>query len=483
VPRPRLFLFLVLFATRSVAHPIHLPATALEADAAVLYDALRALHPGIYRYSSADEFNARYAALRHQFRHGASLERAFLSFARFAAAIRCGHTWTNPLNQPPEVAAALLDRADRLPLHFTVVGRRFLVTAATDGSQVHRFDEIVTIDGIGVEAVTTRLWPYLRADGASDGKRLAQIGHDAGQSAFDIYYSPIAPPIRGTRVLGLRPPGAKGIRLESVALLTETAREDSLRRQGAAQSEDWSYRIDGVSAVVTMPTWAFWNRHFDWRSWLDRCFTDLRAHAVTALIIDLRRNEGGDGAIGDEMLRRLSASAHSYASHYPRLIYDIVPDRLRAYLSTWDRSFYDQRPRIEPLGAADYTLIDREPETVEIRPAREPFTGRVIVLVGPTDSSATFEFARIVKETGLAILVGQATGGNLRGINGGDMFFLKLPHTGISIDVPVIGWMARTPQPDAPVAPDALVTPDLDATARGEDPDLAEARRLISLSK
>jgi hypothetical protein len=232
-----------------------------------------------------------------------------------------------------------------------------------------------------------------------------------------------------------------------------------------------------------MPTWAFWNRHFDWRSWLDRCFTDLRAHAVTALIIDLRRNEGGDGAIGDEMLRRLSASAHSYASHYPRLIYDIVPDRLRAYLSTWDRSFYDQRPRIEPLGAADYTLIDREPETVEIRPAREPFTGRVIVLVGPTDSSATFEFARIVKETGLAILVGQATGGNLRGINGGDMFFLKLPHTGISIDVPVIGWMARTPQPDAPVAPDALVTPDLDATARGEDPDLAEARRLISLSK
>ncbi|MCS3810253.1 hypothetical protein FHY19_003321 [Xanthomonas arboricola] len=62
-------------------------------------------------------------------------------------------------------------------------------------------------------------------------------------------------------------------------------------------------------------------------------------------------------------------------------------------------------------------------------------SGRVFVLTSADNSSATFEFARQLQRNGLATLVGQPTGGNLRGINGGAFFFLHLPNSHIEVDL------------------------------------------------
>ncbi|MBS0378693.1 MAG: hypothetical protein JSS29_09420 [Proteobacteria bacterium] len=156
-------------------------AAQLREDAYVSYDALRTLHPGLDRYLSDEDFDRRYQQLRREYAQGADLATAYLSMARFLASIRCGHTWLNPLNQTDRVADALLKRPDRLPLHFSVVDRRFLVTRAMDASGVRPGTEILALDGVPSARIIERLWPYLRADGASDGKRLAQIGNEGVQ--------------------------------------------------------------------------------------------------------------------------------------------------------------------------------------------------------------------------------------------------------------------------------------------------------------
>lgn len=454
-------------------------AADLREDAYVSYDALRTLHPGLDRYLSDEDFDRNYQELRREYARGADLPGAYLAMARFLASIRCGHTWLNPLNQTDPVAEALLNRPDRLPLHFSVVGRRFLVTRAMDGSGVRRGTEILALDGVPSARIIERLWPYLRADGASDGKRLAQIGNEGGASAFDEYYGLIAPPHSSVRMALLRAPDGE-VRRARIGLITEAARERALALQPGAPTRAWDYRREGDVAVITMPTWAFWNQRFDWQAWLDKAFVDMSAQHVDFLVIDLRDNEGGDGAIGEALARRLVQTPSRYTSHLPHLVYDVVPQRLRAVLSTWDRSFYDQRPRVEALGPRDFTLREREPEEVELAPAAGGFRGKTYVLIGPNDSSATYEFARVVHDARLATLLGQPTGGNLRGINGGNMFFLRLPRTGITVDLPVIAWKARTPQPDSPVMPDVRVAPDFAARARGEDPEMRAAFALIA---
>jgi hypothetical protein len=97
-------------------------------------------------------------------------------------------------------------------------------------------------------------------------------------------------------------------------------------------------------------------------------------------------------------------------------------------------------------------------------------------LVSAVKSSATFEFASAVRRAGAGKLVGQPTGGNLRGINGGAFFFLNLPNSRLEIDLPLIGQFPVEPQPDAGLQPDIRVRPSVAAIAAGHDGELEAVR-------
>ncbi len=110
-----------------------------------------------------------------------------------------------------------------------------------------------------------------------------------------------------------------------------------------------------------------------------------------------------------------------------------------------------------------------------VKAAARPFRGRTFVLVDATNSSATFEFAQAAQQYRLATLVGQPTGGNRRGINGGAFFFLRLPNSGIEVDLPLIGFYPAGERPDAGIVPDVLVEPRADDVALGVDTELRAA--------
>ena len=86
-----------------------------------------------------------------------------------------------------------------------------------------------------------------------------------------------------------------------------------------------------------------------------------------------------------------------------------------------------------------------------------------------SNSSATFQFGQTIREYRLGTIVGQTSGGNRRGINGGAFFFLRLPGSGLEVDLPLIATFPRTPQPDAGIEPDIAVRPSAAAVARGRD--------------
>lgn len=137
-----------------------------------------------------------------------------------------------------------------------------------------------------------------------------------------------------------------------------------------------------------------------------------------------------------------------------------IPDRLAPYLKTWDRSFKDWgASAIGPDAAGFYTLTrpGDASDTDIIQPKGRRFASRVTVLVGPKNASATFGFAGLMQRQRLGTLVGEQTGGNRRGINGGAFFFVGLPASGVEVDLPLIAYWPETPQPDAGIMPDITV--------------------------
>ena len=147
-----------------------------------------------------------------------------------------------------------------------------------------------------------------------------------------------------------------------------------------------------------------------------------------------------------------------------------TPADLNPYLDTWNRSFRKIGVDAQDVGGGFLQLPGKTEET-DFTPAKSPrLTVPVAALISPVCSSATFSFARRAKESGLVRLFGETSGGNLRGINGGAYFFVRLPEAGIEFDLPLIGYYPSAPMPDAGVDPDVFVPRTIADIAAGRDP-------------
>ena len=163
----------------------------------------------------------------------------------------------------------------------------------------------------------------------------------------------------------------------------------------------------------------------------------------------------------------LQADAAILRRAYQELHPGLYRYNTRAEMDTWDKSFRDWGSSAIDLAepwptaptAVPYLRLNRyDDETDDIvKPAGKRFRGKVFVLIDASNSSATFQFALNIQNHHLGILVGQTTGGSQQGINGGAFFFLRLPPSGIEMDLPLIGTFPSLPAPDAGITPNIVV--------------------------
>jgi len=471
--RPLLY---ILFLLPALAAADTLTAKQAAQDADILIKSLRALHPALDKYRADAEVEASFVHFKERAGQARSPAAMYLAATELAASIRCGHTWTNVLNQQGAIKRQLLEASDKLPLTMTLVERRWRILA-TAVPGIAAGDELLSIDGKDSAQVIASMLPYLRADGASDGKRLRQLGHDRPDySMMDIVWPLLSPPEAGVYQLTVRS-GDGAVRRVAASATTLAAREAILRQQGAQPRLDaWRLRIDGAQAVMTLPTFALYRASFDWRAFFADSFATLRRQHVQRLLIDIRDNEGGDGAIGMELLSYLVKAPLTTVSDQSVTMYERVPYALARYLDTWDFGFFDRTGQVDRIAsgpqAGRWRFRPNALKTHTIVPRADRFTGRSFLLVGPENSSATFSLAQLAQQTGAATLVGQPTGGNLRGLNGGQLAWVTLPNSGVAVDIPLLATSYGAATPDAGITPDILVRRSFNGQVENRDEEM-----------
>lgn len=465
----------------------HLKGPDLVADVDLLEKAYVALHPGLYRYSTAAQTAQRFDALRETLRPGASLPEAYLAFSRFAATVRCGHTYANFYNQSPALQKALFEQGHgRLPFHFRWLDGRMVVTRnGSEDASLIPGTEVLAVNDVPAHAILEQLLPLARADGANEGKRVAQLevrGYDKFE-AFDVFLPLVFPQFGDRLRLRVTSPGeriAREITVSGLTVQQRTAMRFSQIPEPDAQA--WTLEFPRTDvALLRMPSWALYESKWDWRAFLDDVFTRLVKDDIKTLVIDLRGNEGGL-SVGDELAAHLVQRPSPRVGYRQLVRYRSVPGELRPYLKTWDASFKDWGDYAQAHDDRYFVLTrwSKPDGTDSIQPRMPTYQGKVYVLIGAANSSATFEFAEQVKASGLATLVGQTTGGNRRGINGGAFFFLTLPNSGVELDVPLVGQFPITAQPDAGIEPDLSVNITPEDVASGRDTELEAVLALKS---
>jgi hypothetical protein len=455
-------------------------SAALAADLPILQQAYERLHPGLYRYQTPDEFRSRIVGLAEALKGSTDLPSQYLALSRLAASVRCGHSYANFFNQTKAVSAQLFEGRDKLPFLFVWIDGRMIVTDNPLGvGDLRPGCEILTIDEVPVGEIQAKLLPYIRADGANDAKRrkLLDVQGDEKFETFDVFFSLL---YRRTdprfRLSVRRQPDAA----QSDSLIVEAidlAQRRALKANSADDETPDYWRLDFPRqniARIVMPGWALYGAKWDWQARIDEMFSTIQARQARGLVIDLRDNEGGLDC-GNELIARLIGSELPLFADYERRVrFRSAPEDLRPYLDTWDRSFDHLGEDATDLGDGFYRLAN-EGELRAIQPKGPRFAGKVAVLCGPQNSSATFSFLDLMQKRRLGRLYGQPTGGNQRGINGGAFYFLRLPASGLEVDLPLIGTFPKTPRPDAGLTPDVEIAPTVEDIASSHDPVLARA--------
>ncbi len=458
-----------------------------QRDLGILKRALTELHPGLTRYTTLAQIEADFAAANAVVAAGSSRAQMVLLASQLSASLHCGHTWVSPYNQRQDVVDGVFNRADKLPLTLRWVEGRVLVTgSAADG--VAAGSELLAIDGRPVAAIRDALLPLLRADGRHAGaqlKRLSQLDSGPNGGAMDrlfpLLFAPLHAPQPGptgaryTLTLRDHDHDDSGPRVISVPAMTTADRDKTLPAAGTA----WTFKVDGDTGILTLPTFAFWRSEFQPAAFLQQTFAALRG--VPFLVIDQRRNEGGDDAIGRALLSHLLRTPLQLAASRVESAYERVPYALARYLDTWDFGFFDRTGKVTRGPGRNWLLPDRPGARIEPQAAPPaPYAGRTVVLIGPQNSSAGFLLARDIRRSGVATLLGQPTGGNLRGLNGGQLCWINLPASGVGVDIPLVAAFTEGLPPDAGVLPDVAIAPRWADAQAGVDTEMQAARKLVA---
>lgn len=474
----------------NVAEPIEvdrlpiLGESALQEDFQLAKNALLSLHPGLYRYNTPQQIDSLFSVYEARFQKPMTYREAYLAYSEMLAAIRCGHTYANFVNQSGFIQEVVFNQADKLPFLFRIIDGRMIITQNLSGNPIlNNYPEILSINGIETEDILKELIRFVKADGANDSKRLADLNlFGIGPfESFDVYFPLRFPPADGVYNLKIQMSEnglTEEVKSETITRQERTEKLLQLSFDAHTKADDlWKLEFwDDGTAFLQLGTFDVFQLGFEWEDFLKDSFNQIRKRKVDNLVIDIRWNEGGQDEILLYLGRMLTKEPVSAPKRKEFVAYEKVPDELKPYLSTWKQEVFDFTGKVKKEENGLYRLINTD--NLQVEPMSKGFKGNVYLLVNEANSSATFYFAELAKSSKLATLVGTTTGGSQKGLNGGTMFFFRLPNSKIEFDIPIIGTYSLD-KPDTGISPDIEVRETVESLRAGIDPVIVKVKELI----
>jgi hypothetical protein len=477
-----------LFSTES--EPRILTPEGLLKDFQVLKGVLLNYHPGLYRFQDSLAVERSFANLEQQLKKELSLSEAYLIFSRFTASIKCGHTFCSFYNQSGQTKDSLFNRNDKVPFTFSLFDKRmFIEKNVSETDSLFEDTEILAINNIPVSAIVDTLIQYIKGDGSNNLKRLNDLNLSGSGKfeAFDIFYPLLFPPVRNRYSLKTKQPGKPDVNEINVKSISRNERfaliENKYGKQPSTSDDLWSFSLlNEQTGYLKIGTFVTGKLTIDWKKFIDNVFAELNGKKIPNLIIDIRGNEGGDDEVNLVLGNKLAKRQIEFPEYRELLRYETVSDAYRPFLNTWDKSFYSRKGQLVKLENGFYTWKKDRGNSV-IRQNSKAFQGQTYLLVDAANSSATFFLTAGLQQNKIATVIGSQTGGNRKGTNGGQLFFLWLPNSQIEVDIPLIGYYPLTEQPDEGLSPDIEVVVQIPDILSGRDKVIEKTLALIGKSK
>ena len=460
-------------------------------DLDLLEKALTEIHPGIYRYNTEEGIKTEFDVLRSRISNSISEAELMKRLAQTITKIRCGHTYLNPWNMDNELRTRLFGGQIYFPLGFKIIVGRFYVTHnASENEEIKKGAEILSINGVAIQTIYDSLKTIARSDGHNyapfEPYLSVQNYTSYNWNAFDLYFPlffPFAKPEFSITYQNFEETVSKRATLK--ALDKGARKAKMLERYGkeVLNNTDWTFDLsDPQVAIMRLGTFATWNfKDFNSKKWFKEAFQQIDELAIPNLIVDIRGNGGGLGEHANELMEYLVKEEIKCRETGKVLIRTTkVDEALLPYCETYYKNLLKGLPTFMYTDYNEqwYELKEKG-DCVDINPTKKRFKGKVFLLGGPSNVSATYTLLKRANEYGFAATVGGVSGGNQQGINGGAYIFFRMPYSKMKVDIPLKFFAPAVQSPDAGIEPNVKIQYSQKDIAIGTDPHVEYVKSII----
>ncbi|TAE25552.1 MAG: hypothetical protein EAZ91_18880 [Cytophagales bacterium] len=462
---------------------------ALKADFRTLRAAFEELHPALYRYTPRDSlnllFDQTYESIRYPLTETQFVNRLYPLISR----IRCGHTqlehsivYRKDPNRP---------RPAHFPFGVLAQGNQlFLIQNRSTDPSLRVGSEILSINGVSAE----ELLHETRQQWSSDGYNQTWVEFFINQ--YNALLDEVGTFIhgwRGTYTLTVRQPDGTTrtttVTTPQPAKPADTATVRLQMMPAKPTRSRWepkpylNLRLlpDSTTALLTLNALEYGDEAF-----YKQAFEHLERKHIQNLVLDIRRNHGGDARIISQLMAHLADAPFVLIKQVEGPVANPDRSRFRPY---FDKGILDSHRSSFTAGIRQGELyrFAFRPENGRITgylplAKANRFRGNLYVLIdGGTFSNGANFAAALKAQRANTVFVGRETGGTQAGCNGGTVQRFTLPNSGIVVQFPWLRLVSASPTPDDGhgLRPDVPVTLTPTALADNRDEDLETALTLI----
>jgi hypothetical protein len=440
------------------------------------------VHPALYAFQPRDFIARMRAAFIATLPDSARAGEVYLGFARILAVLGDGHT---TVEEPPDASSSYYAAGGRaFPLGFAVGPDQHLRVSASLSPMpagVSRGDRLLTVNGHDADSLLrvfmsetsaeSELWRRrVAAQGFGGSLRLHHIG-----APFEITVADSIGAVHAVTIAGLG-----RAEIESI-----NTRSRAVARRAPGRDRNYTYRALGDGNGY-LDFYSMSGDAASFRSRIAVTFAQIERDSVKALIVDLRRNGGGNAQLGVDLLshfvdrpyRTESMKEMRVSAEYRERAREGINPRLRwlhvEYLIPEGRRYFRA-----PLGSIAFF-----PEMPKRQARAEPrFDKPVCVLIGTGTFSSAMEIADGVQTYHLATTLGEPTGGLPSAF--GEVYYYRLPVTGMLAGVSTARYLRASGDTSdhGPVRPDILIPTSAEDIRLNHDPVLERARHCAEFGR
>jgi hypothetical protein len=406
-------------------------------------------HPGFYRYTSKNKFDALIASSINNITDSLNTIEYYRKMKPLFAQIGCLHT---SLNLSDSYVAFMNKKANLIPIEIFIDGNNsvYITKNHSINKNVKIKSELLSINDTAIEEILAVLTKSIPSDGYNSTLKTLLLNH-----RFAFWYRSIIE-LNQNFIIKTKYKG----RIETFSLNgIKSDRFESLETLQAIHTKQLGFDIEDNIGILTIKSFGktdIKNNGQNFKPFIKSVFKTLQKKDIDNLIIDLRYNAGGtDG-------NAAFLTAHFFEKPFKYWDKVEVTEAIAKQIKGINRVFYKKPEKVDSIYLWKGALLTKEFSYYKTqKPRKNNFTGNVYIIANGLCMSSCSDVVAILSHNQKAVVVGQETGGGFQGNSSGMMpeteingnMILKIPLQKYTSAVALDKNFGRGTIPDYSVKP------------------------------